>query len=157
MNLAPGIYRYASPRAKNEGWRIGVARHLPRGIRRGDWAPRGYFDLWLPMLAPSSALVKEYVHKEIAWSVFSRRYKTEMKASECRQAMDQLALMSLDHPISLGCFCEDEARCHRSLLRQLIVSRRDELALSHEAGSNSVTRFASPVCYAEWHEDVDPA
>lgn len=155
MNSAPGIYRYASPRKEGEGRRIGVARHLPRGVRREDWARRGYFDLWLPLLAPSAGLVKDYLGEKIAWSAFARRYRAEMKSPECRQMMDVIALMSLDRPISLGCFCEDENRCHRSVLRGLIAKRRDELATSRETSSEPNARFASPVCYATWDEDDD--
>ena len=152
MNPTPGIYRYASPRAESEGWRIGVARHLPRGVRREDWGRRDYFDLWLPLLAPSASLVKDYLSEKIAWSVFARRYKAEMKAPECRQMMDVLALLSLNRPITLGCFCEDETRCHRSLLRQLITERRDELSSSCRIEREPNMRFASPVCYAQWDE-----
>lgn len=152
MIPAPGIYRYASPRAESEGWRIGVARHLPRGVRREDWGRRGYFDLWLPLLAPSASLVKDYLSEKIAWSAFARRYKAEMKAPECRQMMDLMALLSLDRPISLGCFCEDETRCHRSLLRQLVAERRAELSKSARFEGEPSMRFASPVCYATWDD-----
>lgn len=124
MKPTPGIYRYGSPRTSGEGQRIGVSRHVPRGVRREDWASRGYFDLWLPLLSPSADLVKEYLADEITWAVFSRRYRTEMKKRECSQMIDLLAMMSREATFCLGCFCEDETRCHRSVLQQLIAQRR---------------------------------
>ncbi|MCW5556445.1 MAG: DUF488 family protein [Verrucomicrobiae bacterium] len=160
MNPHPSTYRYGSARASGEGLRIGVARHLPRGVRREDWAKRSYFDLWLPLLAPPPALVKDYLGKKITWTVFSRRYRTEMKKSECRQVIDLLAGFSRETSLSLGCFCEDESRCHRSVLQQLITKRRDELPSCNANPRSpsrkplqSMPRFASPVCYADWGEE----
>lgn len=127
MKHPPGIYRYGSTRTKGEGWRIGVSRHVPRGVRREDWAKRGYFDLWLPLLSPSADLVKEYIGGKITWNVFSRRYRSEMKEPECRHVIDLLAAMSREVTFCLGCFCEDECRCHRSVLQQLVAKRRAAL------------------------------
>lgn len=162
MTHGPALYRYASERADGEGCRIGVARHLPRGVRREDWSRRGHFDVWLPLLAPSAGLVKEYLADKITWSMFSRRYRAEMKKPECRQVIGLLAVMSCGAPFSLGCFCEDESRCHRSVLRELVIARRAVIApdvLAGQAGAKTgpVLRFASPVCYADWDERDKPA
>lgn len=127
MKPPPGIYRYGSPRGKGEGPRIGVSRHVPRGVRREDWASHDYFDLWLPLLSPSAPLVKAYLAHDISWSVFSRRYRSEMNKPECRHVIDLLAMLSSEATFCLGCFCEDETRCHRSLLQQLITERRAAL------------------------------
>lgn len=161
MNTPPGTYRYGSERVAGEGWRLGVARHLPRGVRREDWVKRGYFDLWLPLLAPSAGLVKEYLGGKIAWTAFSRRYRAEMKKPECRQVIELLAGFSGETPFSLGCFCENESRCHRSLLHQLVTERRADLPpiprVSHAKDVPApVTRLASPVCFAQWDEDEAP-
>lgn len=155
MKTAPGLYRYGAPRAAGEGWRVGVARRLPRGVRREDWRKQGHFDLWLPLLAPTAELVKAYRGGEIAWAVFARRYRTEMKQPECRQVIDLLAGFARTTPFSLGCFCEDESRCHRSLLQRLILdspaAKQKPPALSAEP--EAVERFASPVCLARWEEE----
>ncbi len=156
MKTIPGLYRYGSPRAAREGWRVGVARHLPRGVRRGNWRKLGHFDLWLPLLAPSAELVKAYRGGEIAWAVFARRYRAEMKKPECRQVIDLLAGFSLAMPFSLGCFCEDESRCHRSLLQRLILdSPAAKQGLPPLPGlPESAERFVSPVCLARWEEET---
>ncbi len=154
MKTVPGIYRYGSPRAAGEGWRIGVARHLPRGVRREDWRKQGHFDLRLPLLAPSAGLVKAYRGGEISWAAFARRYRQEMKQPECRQVIDLLAGFALTTPFSLGCYCEDESRCHRSLLQRLI--RDSPAAKQHPprmpAPPEPEERYASPVCLARWDE-----
>jgi len=151
---SPGVYRYGSPRVIGEGWRIGVARLVPRGIRREDRAKLGHFDLWLPLLAPSAELVKTYLHDEVSWEVFSRRYRSEMKRPECRQVIDLLAMFSRTTAFCVGCFCEDETRCHRSILQPLIVKRREALPVANlPSNPASIIRLASPVCYANWDED----
>jgi uncharacterized protein YeaO (DUF488 family) len=117
-----GIYRYGSERRLGEGLRIGAARFVPRGVRREDWQRNGCFDLWLPLLAPSADLVGEFRHGHIPFATFARRYRSEMKSRESSQVIDLLAGVSLFQPISLGCYCEDESVCHRSILIQLIAS-----------------------------------
>lgn len=139
----PGTYRYATPREAGEGLRIGVTRHVPRGVRKEDWKRRGYFDLWLPLLSPSAELLKGYLHGKITWAVFARRYRTEMKSAECKQVIDLLASISWTMHFSIGCFCEDESHCHRSLLLPLITSRRKVLVPTKTA----TEAFASPPCY----------
>ncbi len=138
----PGIYRYASPRHPGEGLRIGVARHAPRGIRREDRQRQGYFDLWLPMLGPSPALLKKYREGTVTWAVFARCYRKEMRQPACQQVIELLASFSHLAPFSLGCYCGDEARCHRSLLLPLVLKARALCAKAPEARS-----YASPPCY----------
>lgn len=138
----PRIYRYATPREAGEGLRIGVTRHPPRGIKREDWQKRGYYDLWLPLLAPSPDLLKSYLDEQVTWAVFARRYRTEMKQPECRQMIAALAAFSHATPFSLGCFCEDESRCHRSLLLPLVLESRKSFHPPRKAAA-----FASSPCY----------
>jgi uncharacterized protein YeaO (DUF488 family) len=160
MKTGPGTYRYGTPRTPGEGLRIGVARYVPRGVRREDWKKKGYFDLWLPLLAPSAGLVKEYLHDKITRPIFVRRYRTEMRKPECRQVIDFLAGLSQSVPFSVGCYCEDESHCHRSVLHELICqSRSAKEARPGKARAiescASVERYASPVCYAQWEENEE--
>ena len=116
-------YRYGSPRRPDEGLRIGSARHLPRGVKRTEWQRGNYFDTWLPLVAPTAELVSAFKHEQIDFRAFASRYRTQMKAPEARHVIDLLAAVARTQPISVGCFCEDESRCHRSLLRGLIAER----------------------------------
>jgi uncharacterized protein YeaO (DUF488 family) len=122
-------YRYGTPRSENEGLRIGVARHLPRGVRREDWQRKNYFDIWLPLVAPSPELVFEYRHERIEFKEFARQYRLQMKAPAARQGIQLVAVMACHEPVSLGCYCEDETRCHRSLLRALVEAEMKSPAL----------------------------
>jgi len=122
-NGAVTSYCYGSPRNPGEGLRIGSARHLPRGVKRADWQRGNYFDTWLPLVAPTADLVTAFKHEQIDFRTFARRYRTQMKAPEARHVIDLLAAVARTQPISVGCFCEDESRCHRSILRGLIVER----------------------------------
>ena len=124
MKAVPGLYRYGSQRLAGEGLRIGVARHLPRGVRREDWQKGNYFDLRLPLLAPTARVLKDYLGGKIVWKVFARRYLTEMKSADSRHVIDMLAGFSTLTAFSLGCFCEDETHCHHSLLQKLIADAR---------------------------------
>lgn len=138
----PELYRYATPRQPGEGLRIGVTRHAPRGVRREDRQRLGYFDLWLPMLGPSPALLKDYREGVLIWAAFARRYRREMRQPECQQVIRLLAAFSRVTPLSLGCYCEDEDHCHRSLLLPLVLEARHSGSAPSQAGS-----FASPPCY----------
>lgn len=138
----PGIYRYATPRQAGEGLRIGVTRHAPRGIRREDRQSLGYFDLWLPMLGPSPVLLKEYREEKLTWAAFARRYRKEMRQPACRQAIELLAAFSHTTSFSLGCYCQDESHCHRSLLLPLVLEAR-----ASSSKVPVVRSFASPPCY----------
>jgi uncharacterized protein YeaO (DUF488 family) len=118
-------YRYGSPRRLGEGLRVGAARHLPRGVKRIDWQRGNYFDTWLPLVAPTADLVTAFKHEQINFRTFAGRYRAQMKAPEARHVIDLLAAVARIQPISVGCFCEDESRCHRSILRVLIAERLD--------------------------------
>jgi uncharacterized protein YeaO (DUF488 family) len=119
------IVRLGQPRAANEGLRIGAVRRPPRGVPKDEFASRDFYDVWLPNLAPSEPLLKEaqQAHTDAQWKAFTRRYLAEMKRPECARVLDLLAAMSHQSSFSVGCYCADEARCHRSLLRRLLAER----------------------------------
>jgi uncharacterized protein YeaO (DUF488 family) len=119
------IVRLGSPRARNEGLRIGTVRRPPRGVPKSEFATRDFYDVWLPTLAPSEALVKDALgmlpDDSRAWKTFERRYRREMKQSDVSRVLDTLAALSQQTNFSVGCYCADESRCHRSILRRLLV------------------------------------
>lgn len=121
--MAVSVVRLGSPRAKDEGLRIGTVRRLPRGVPKSEYASRDYFDVWLPELSPSEALVK-YIDprhfKPERWPQFARRYRAEMAKPPAARLVALLAALSHTADFSVGCYCEDESRCHRSLLRELL-------------------------------------
>ncbi len=123
--MAVRIVRLGSPRAAGEGLRIGTVRRPPRGVPKSKFASGNWYDAWLPVLAPSEATVKlaQHAADESAWRRFVRRYRTEMKRPEAARALDLLAALSHRTSISVGCYCEDESRCHRSVLRKLLKAR----------------------------------
>ena len=117
------IVRLGTPRGRSEGTRIGTVRHPPRGVPKDQHAARNWYDAWLPELAPSSELVKlarSSAASEREWVAFVRRYRSEMAAPEKRRLLKLLATMSRTSHFSVGCYCADEARCHRSVLRELL-------------------------------------
>ena len=121
--MAIHIVRFGTPRAPDEGPRLGTVVRPPRGVRKEDWARRDYFDLWLPDLAPSAELVRFAYAEELTpkrWATFARRYRTEMRRPAQQRLLALLALMSRQGNLAVGCYCEDESRCHRSLLRELL-------------------------------------
>jgi len=122
--MAIRIVRLGTPREPGEGPRLATVRRPPRGVRREDYARRDYFDLWLPDLAPSGPLVS-YAKSEpltpARWRTFARRYRSEMRAPAARRLLATLALLSDQANFSVGCYCPDESRCHRSLLRELLL------------------------------------
>jgi uncharacterized protein YeaO (DUF488 family) len=124
------IVRLGSPRAPGEGLRIGTVRHPPRGVPKREHAARDLYDVWLPDLAPSAELVKRGQAAETAreWATFAVRYRREMQAPERRRLLDLLAALSHGADFSVGCYCADESRCHRSLLRALLAERGARLA-----------------------------
>jgi uncharacterized protein YeaO (DUF488 family) len=120
------IVRLGSPRHPGEGLRIGTVRRPPRGVPKHAYASRDIYDVWLPSIAPSEALLKEARAAvadgdERAWKSFVRRYRAEMGASDARALLDLLAALSHQTNFALGCYCADESRCHRSVLRQLLA------------------------------------
>ena len=123
------IVRLGTPRLPGEGLRIGTVRRPPRGVRKEDFARRDYYDVWLPELAPSAALVS-WAQSEPwtaeRWRVFARRYRQEMHRPEAERLLVLLAALSSRTELSVGCYCEDEARCHRSLLEDLLLGKGAE-------------------------------
>lgn len=116
------IVRLGSPRAENEGLRIGTVRRPPRGAPKAAFAAQDWYDVWYPNLAPSAELVKQAQVAQTAkdWATFAKRYRAEMAAPENAKTLDVLAALSHQTNFSVGCYCEDEARCHRSVLRELL-------------------------------------
>jgi uncharacterized protein YeaO (DUF488 family) len=123
--MAVRIVRLGSAKAKDEGLRIGTVRRPPRGVPKAEIAARGYYDVWLPELAPSAELVKaaQAAGGEPDRAAFVRRYRREMSAPAARRLLDLLAALSRRADFSVGCYCADEGRCHRSVLRELLAER----------------------------------
>lgn len=128
--MAIRVVRLGTPRAKDEGLRIGTVRRPPRGVPKSEHAARDFYDVWLPNLAPSEELLKagRPADDERGWRAFARRYRSEMGRPENGRVLDVLAAMSHHANFSVGCYCEDERRCHRSVLRQLLLERGASLA-----------------------------
>lgn len=125
------VVRLGTPRGPGEGLRIGTVRRPPRGIRKSEIASRDYYDVWLPELspaAPSIARLKSAADPAAAWRVFVRRYRSEMARPEASRLLELLAALSHSTDFAMGCYCEDEARCHRSVLRELLLEREASLA-----------------------------
>lgn len=120
--MAVRVVRLGSPRAPGEGLRLGTVRRPPRGVPKSEHASRDFYDLWLPDLAPSETLVKQALRAtdERAWHAFVRRYRAEMKRSEAARLLALLAALSRQTNFSVGCYCADPARCHRSVLKTLL-------------------------------------
>ena len=127
--MAIRIVRLGTPRTPGEGLRIGTVRRPPRGVPKTEFASRDYYDVWLPELAPSEQLVKVAQKATDArdWNFFVKRYRREMKRPEASRLLDLLAALSHNTNLSVGCYCEDENRCHRSVLRTLLAERGAEL------------------------------
>jgi uncharacterized protein YeaO (DUF488 family) len=122
--------RLGTKRAPGEGPRLGTVRRPPRGVPKARFAKDDWYDLWLPDLAPSEALVKQALRAETgkAWKAFAATYRREMAAPEKARLLELLALLSQETDFSVGCYCEDESRCHRSVLRALLGERGAKLA-----------------------------
>jgi uncharacterized protein YeaO (DUF488 family) len=120
-------YQLGTPRRRGEGLRVGVVRHLPRGVRKQDYARLNQFDVWFPTVAPSAELVHWLrADPEARWTKFVERYTREMQQPHSRHAIKLLAELARRTPISIGCFCADESHCHRSILRRLIEQAASE-------------------------------
>ena len=124
------VVRLGSPREPGEGVRIGTVRRPPRGVPKEEFATRDYYDTWLPELAPSQELVTRALHAETAneWSAFVRAYRREMSTPTARHLLGLLAALSQRTNLAVGCYCEDESRCHRSTLRDLLADAGADLA-----------------------------
>ena len=128
--MAVTVLRLGSPRARGEGLRLGTVRRPPRGVPKSEFAKRDFYDVWLPTLSPSQPLVSFALKAkdERAWKTFERRFRAEMRKPEATHTLDALAALSRQTNFSLGCYCEDEARCHRSILKKLLAERGAEIA-----------------------------
>jgi uncharacterized protein YeaO (DUF488 family) len=123
--MAIHIVRLGSPRTPDEGLRLGTVRRPPRGVPKAEFARRDFYDVWQPLLSPSAELVAEAkaATHEKAWDAFRRKFKAEMNHPAPSQLLDLLAALSHQTSLALGCYCEDEAHCHRSVLRELLTAR----------------------------------
>lgn len=124
------IVRLGTPRHADEGLRIGTVRRPPRGVPKERFAADNWYDVWFPNLAPSVELMKlgQSAASDAAWQAFAKKYRAEMSAAEASRTLDLLAALSRTARFSVGCYCENEARCHRSLLRQLLAERGADIA-----------------------------
>ena len=123
--MAIRIVRLGSERFPNEGLRIGTVRRPPRGVPKSKFSSGNWYDVWLPNLAPTPETVKLALtaENERQWATFVKRYRSEMASAENSRVLDLLAALSHGTHFSVGCYCADESRCHRSVLRQLLVDR----------------------------------
>jgi uncharacterized protein YeaO (DUF488 family) len=123
--MAIRIVRLGSPRQIGEGLRIGTVRRPPRGVPKSEYASRDFYDVWLPNLSPAQELVTEgkRLQDEASWFAFLKKFRSEMNKPEPSRILDLLAALSHQTNMSLGCYCEDERRCHRHVLRELLIDR----------------------------------
>lgn len=128
--MAVRIVRLGTARARNEGTRIGTVRRPPRGVPKTRFASENWYDVWFPNLAPSLETMKMALaaSTDREWAAFARKYRSEMSTPQAGHDLDLLAALSHTANFSVGCYCEDESRCHRSLLRQLLAGRGAKIA-----------------------------
>ena len=127
------IVQLGTPRQRREGLRIGTVRRPPRGVRKADYARRNYFDVWLPDLAPSAPLVSFALSQpwtDKRWKAYARRYRAEMRRPAAQRLIALLAALSKNAAFSIGCYCDDASRCHRSLLGKLLAEQGARLVAS---------------------------
>lgn len=119
------IVRLGSARVPDEGTRLGTVRRPPRGVPKADFSRLDWYDVWFPVLAPSAGLMKvaQAAKTEKQWAAFFRKFRAEMSAPAASQSLDVLAALSQHANLSMGCYCENEQRCHRSQLRALLLER----------------------------------
>lgn len=123
------IVQLGSARGAGEGTRIGTVRRPPRGVPKGEFARRDFYDVWLPEVSPSPELIAQAkaAASDREWAAFERKFRTEMKQAAPARMLDLLAALSHTSHFSVGCYCDDERRCHRSVLRQLLIERGAEV------------------------------
>lgn len=123
--MAVKILRLGSARSSGEGLRIGTVRRPPRGVPKSEFAAQDWYDVWYPNLAPSAEIMKlgQAVETDKDWVAFSKKYRAEMSEPDASRNLDLLAALSQQTNFAVGCYCENEARCHRSLLRELLSER----------------------------------
>lgn len=134
--MAISIVRLGTPRKPHEGLRIGTVHRPPRGVPKADFAKRNFYDVWLPTLSPSEPLIHEAMathdphaaHPERTWKIFERKFRAEMKRPDAAHLLDTLAALSHQTNFAIGCYCEDESLCHRSVLRKLLAERGAKIA-----------------------------
>ncbi|MFO1195539.1 MAG: DUF488 family protein [Burkholderiaceae bacterium] len=124
------IVRLGSGRAPGEGLRVGTVRRPPRGVPKAEFSSGNWYDVWYPNLAPSAETVKagQQATSERDWLAFARRYRAEMSEPDAARSLDLLAALSHTADFSVGCYCENEAQCHRSVLRELLAERGAKIA-----------------------------
>jgi len=127
--MAVRIVRLGADRVPGEGLRVGTVRRPPRGVAKSQYSSKNFYDVWLPALAPSAETVELARRAQTArdWTRFMRKYRAEMATPEHRSTLDLLAALSHQTAFSVGCYCADESRCHRSVLRALLVERGAEV------------------------------
>jgi uncharacterized protein YeaO (DUF488 family) len=123
--MAIRIVRLGTARAQDEGTRVGTVRRPPRGVPKSEFASQNWYDVWFPNLAPSTETVKlaQEATTPAQWTAFVRKYRAEMATPENSRILDLLAVLSHESNFSVGCYCENEARCHRSVLRALLAEK----------------------------------
>ncbi|KVE32578.1 DUF488 domain-containing protein [Burkholderia sp. TSV86] len=123
--MSISIVQLGAPRAADEGVRIGTVRRPPRGVPKAQFASRNYYDVWLPTLSPSAELVAEAqaAISDAEWRAFERKFRAEMSRGDASKVLDVLAVLSATANFAVGCYCDDEARCHRGILRRLFEER----------------------------------
>jgi uncharacterized protein YeaO (DUF488 family) len=128
--MAIRIVRLGTPRAPAEGLRIGTVRRPPRGVPKSRFASDDWYDVWYPNLSPSPENVQQGLAAatDKEWAAFTRKFRAEMARPDAARTLDLLAALSKDANFSVGCYCEDESRCHRSVLRELLAQRGAEIA-----------------------------
>lgn len=124
------IVRLGSARLKHEGTRIGTVRRPPRGVRKSDYVRENWFDVWFPNLAPSVETMKlaHQARSAADWRRFKQKYRAEMSTPENGRTLDVLASLSQHSHFSVGCYCQDEAQCHRSVLREMLIEKGAKVA-----------------------------
>lgn len=128
--MAVRIVRLGTPRAPDEGLRIGTVRRPPRGVAKSEFATQNWYDVWLPNLAPAPETIKlaQAATSAAQWAAFKKRFLAEMSATDPGHLLDLLAALSHHSNFSIGCYCEDENHCHRSVLRELLQKRGAAIA-----------------------------
>jgi uncharacterized protein YeaO (DUF488 family) len=123
------IVRLGTKRTRGEGLRVGTVRRPPRGVPKKEYASQNWYDVWLPNVAPTPELMKigKAAESEKAWAAFVKKYRSEMAAPEKSRILDLLAALSHHANLSVGCYCENEHRCHRSILRELLAEQEAKL------------------------------
>ena len=124
------VVRLGSPRKPDEGLRLGTVRRPPRGVPKAAFAKRDFYDVWLPLLAPSQGLVTlaQQSQDQRSWKTFQRKFRAEMNQPDAARVLDLLAALSRQTNFSIGCYCKNQQRCHRSILKELLAERGAELS-----------------------------